>query len=60
MVVVFVDLDRGWCFMQNQCWFVGFVIVCGYKRRRRKKQRLKTEVVQEWKEVGEEVEKHER
>jgi hypothetical protein len=39
---------------------VGFVIVCGYKRRRREKQRLKTEVVQEWKEVGEEVEKHER
>jgi hypothetical protein len=38
---------------------VGFVIVCGYKRRR-EKQRLKTEVVQEWKEVGEEVEKHER
>lgn len=50
LVVDFVDLDRRWWFVQIQSWFIGFVIVCGYKiKTKKEEQRLQTEVLQEGK-----------
>lgn len=36
MVVVLADLGRGWWFVQIWCWFVGFAIIYGYKKKREK------------------------